>query len=142
MKLFIISVFFAACCVNGVLAEPVKSDFARQDGPRAATEFIRYYGPQQRYRIDLAAKPNRSFAVPVYFTYPERECHVLGFIHEHGSHKGDAGALRSMAVAAKIHGADAIVMRPLTDEMRGAMQGDQPAIFAHAVAIKWGPAPL
>lgn len=91
-------------------------------------------------------KIDRSFPIPVYFGFADRRGYTFGSVILHGSTAGipteDREALRQLAVTAKLHGAEAIIVRPLKPELAAVMQGKGPFIFVWAMAVKWGPAPL
>ena len=138
MKTFSIA---AILCVLGVSFALAQSGTIKNPDPQPSAEFVRYHGPQLSLTA-RGAKIDRRFPLPVYFGLPARPYQIIGSVIIHGTTRADpideALALRSAVMAAKLHGADAIVMQPLSERARRAMWGKGPEIFAHAAAIKWG----
>ena len=153
MKTVLSFAFLYIFGVGTVAAAERERQFARQrdaaEMPVAPnTEYKTWRGPLRAYLGKGGSKPNLSYAVPVYFEYPARHYYVIGVVVEHGAQSGykqitEAAALRSMARAAQIRGADAIVLRPLTPEVRAQTNSmsKRPWVFAYAAAIKFGKPP-
>ena len=112
-----------------------------------STEFQPYNGPQLFSQIRIATPVERRFAVPVYFGWPDRPYHVFGHVTVwNDGYTGAAGtkpersaAVKSAASAAKLRGADAIMLVPLPincTSCNAMFEGPHPA-FMVALAIKW-----
>jgi hypothetical protein len=135
--------FVILCALATAICELcVSSAFAGQTLPQG-TEWIVWTGPQQII-LGTSQRPDlKSFAVPVYFGNPVRSYRIIGMVVEHGATKAEAegrsGVVQSLASAAKGHGAEAILIQPLTSEIRAVVQANYPdeSFYAFALAVRW-----
>lgn len=89
---------------------------AATSGTLFTTEFIPYRGPQSP---DFKGVPNAvmraGFVVPVYLGYPDRSYEILGCVCIHRPPRSKDprnAAIKSLAAAARLHGADAMLLNP------------------------------
>jgi hypothetical protein len=139
MKTFPIVVILCVLCASSAYSE-------KQPTGSTGVEWQNWSEPPNHpHRLGPGDKVDRSQAVPVYWCLPEREYYVIGVVTQHGDgwakEAGEAKVIQAMARAAKIRGADAIIMLPLVDHVRNLTQGNQPFVYAWATAIKWGKPP-
>jgi hypothetical protein len=120
----------------------VSSAFGGQPLPQG-TEWIVWTGPQEIILGTSQRRDLRSFIVPVYFGCPTRSYRIIGMVVEHGAIKaeseGRTAVVRSLAASAKAHGAEAILIQPLTSEIRAVIQARYPdeSFYAFALAVRW-----
>lgn len=141
MKRLYIFALFAAFCASSAFAECDGTIYNPCAQP--AVEFAPYRGAQ---KIVLGnGRVDRTYSIPVYFGYPIRSYHITGWLITHGEadrvrsqETVEAETLRQMARAAKLHGADAVILMPMSDRVRGLKDGfDKPSVFAYGLAITW-----
>src|SRR3954465_6256505 len=70
-----------------------------------------------------------TYPLPVFWERPNREYHIVGYIVDHGVNEPspaftDDRVVRGIVSAAKIHNADAIIMRPITTRESAAKNSD------------------
>lgn len=103
-----------------------------------STQFIRYPAPQREWNITADALIDMRFAIPIYLSLPDRPYEIIGkiVVYIDGTQKREA-AMKSAAVAAKVHEADALMIRPLGVIERGRMVRENRQPFMNALAIAW-----
>lgn len=84
-----------------------------------ATEFIAYEGilPQPYYHWTSPAEMLPGFAIPIFPTRPDRPYEIVGWVCVHGDpawqrmgENARQRAVTSLAITAKAHGADAMIL--------------------------------
>lgn len=125
MKTFATFAAFCSICLGSAFAQI-------RETPGPSTEFIAYTGAQN-LMMEVNPEFVPGFAVPIYFGRPDRPVIIIGHVIVHHPPEKPAPTrsevMRAAAVAAKLHGAQAIILLLLPEQ--------DPEIFMAAVAIKW-----
>ena len=146
MKTFLLSVVSVGSCAISSFSQ--NNDGTIHDpSPIPSTEFIAYHKTEGEQPIVIGDSEGRAllkeYALPVYFGYPTRSYRIVGAVITHGSTRSEeelprARVLRSIVAAAKLHGAEAVIMLRLTDEDRLKVRPNgEPWIVAKAIAVRW-----
>lgn len=103
-----------------------------------STEWVAFREPKPRGPdIGQPRYVERRFALLVYFGTPDRPYELLGQIYVHESEPAGTREqiLRGVVAAARNHGADAVLVAPITEVAQAAMARD--GVVFYAIAVKW-----
>jgi hypothetical protein len=140
---------FAALLLCVAHSSAQNDDTLQNPSAIPSTEFVAYHKTAGEQPIILGDALGqrvllKDYVLPIYFGYPTRSYRILGAVITHGSSHGDESEaprpviMRSIAAAAKLHGAEAVIMLRLTAADRLVEDADgRPWIVAKAIAISW-----
>ena len=105
-----------------------------------ATEFVPLRGAQPERALSHEPRVDRSYPVPIYYSWPDRPYEVIGYLHVYRDEWRvplHSNAMRSAAMAAKARGADAVLLAQVPPATRDLATGPQRSLLVVAEAIKW-----